>query len=115
MKGMMIFQVEGKKLNFEDYEIKLHSGGPHEEQVIRLKYYDATGQTCSFGDVLFTQGTLGSGDFFQILAEMDATLNGTGLLSVRLNIQYDMPPGTSQAFTLKILNSIPFVINVIFS
>lgn len=104
-----LFRINvGVAFRFDDAFDKFYTGGDLQSATVRLSYYDASGQTVSNGDILYTEGIPNSQDFFEIQALSDETLNGNGILSVKVSVQYTIPVGSSRVWNVSILNSLPF-------
>lgn len=106
--GKFTFRVNNSKISFARGTTNIKSGGDLVESEMKLQYFDGTNQNVIAGQILYSEGTLGSMDFFEISAKNNHNFNGDGYIDVIIRIQYNIPSMGSHQFFPSILGSDPF-------
>ena len=106
----------GVAFTIEDYNDKMHTGGDLESVSMRLTYHNGTGISFTANQILYSEGSIGGPqDFFEIKSENSVTLGSSGLLSIILTSQSNVPGGTIVDRTISIGGSLPFVFTLQYS
>lgn len=111
--GKLILKVKNQGIIFERNDAELPFGGDMNTYYLKFGYSNGLGYSCTLGDILFEEGTLGGGgDYIRVLADVTTNLAQDGLLPVKVEIQSDRPVNDIYNVQMIIFNSPIFIFTV---
>lgn len=111
--GKLILKIKNQGIIFEDTGEDYPFGGDMNTYSSKFQYSNGLGYSCTIGDVLFEEGTLGGGgDYIRVLAKTTMNLAQDGLLPVTVEIQSDRPINDVYDVQMTIFNSPIFIFTV---
>jgi len=108
-KGNIILEIGGKSMSFARAVAEFEAGGDLNTKEMTLQYYNGNGSAVAANQILFSDGTIGVYDFFEIKCKNSTVLSlSGGYIDVYVSFQGFYTPGTAVDYDVVILGSDPF-------